>query len=215
MKIVIHSIEELCELLTLFTATQEAPVALSPAPMPTHLREAFNRAVCAPGGGASDGKAAIACSSVLDKGEFVVIHDGVGSSAAVGSGGGPIAAEKAAATTRRRRTKAEIAADEAAEKAAAAGAADVTFDKPDEVANPFAGNAVAEPLDNLKPEPETAAVPSDIEHLRHCREFIATQGMAKYEQSFVTAGIDGKNIMAFTDADRAKHIAALNQLAAA
>lgn len=110
---------------------------------------------------------------------------------------------------RKRRTKAEIAADEAAKQATP-----VTFDKP------------TDPLDNLKTDPgtpEAAAVaaavpatepPSDIEHLRLCREFIGVQGMAKYEQSFALAGIEGKNIMAFTDADRAKHVAALDKLAA-
>ncbi len=130
---------------------------------------------------------------------------------------------------RKRRTKAEIAADEAAIVAHPTHGEART-------------NAQTKPLDNLKSvaeavlahsvsaegqaeferaevaaseAPAPVAPPSDIEHLRLCREFISSQGMNKYEHSFALAGIEGKNIMAFTDEDRTKHVAALAQLASA
>ena len=121
---------------------------------------------------------------------------------------------------RGRRTKAEIAAAAAHAVAAAAARADYAVAAAAVAAHAdYAKKTTREITVDLQLEPESksdqgpTASPSDIEHLRLCREFIATQGMAKYEQSFPMAGIEGKNIMAFTDADRAKHVAALHQLA--
>ena len=144
--------------------------------------------------------------------------------------------------TRKRRTKAEIAADEAAVRDAAA---QLVADAP---ANPTVGDVLAVfgatqadaattavPIEELQgvngetvhvggapvESPSSVAPPSDIEHLRLCREFIATHGMNKYDRSFELAGIEkdasgtAKNIMAFTDTDRAKHAAALAHLATA
>ena len=109
---------------------------------------------------------------------------------------------------RSRRTKEQIAADNAASETPthADGLVPLNGVEPAAVAaNPTA--AVAAPAPN-------AAPPSDIEHLKLCHEFISTHGMAKYEQSFVQAGL-ASNIMAFSDADRAKHVLALEKIAAA
>lgn len=113
--------------------------------------------------------------------------------------------------TRKRRTKAEIAADEAAKAAGEAPASAPVNETADveTVASPF--DAEPAPVNETTQEStaEPTAPPSDIEHLKLCREFIASHGMAKYDQTFVAAGLEGKNIMSFTDADRAKHAAAL------
>lgn len=129
------------------------------------------------------------------------IAAGLASPFASGQTGGETTDATHAEGRRRRRTKAEIAADEAAKLAPP-----VTFDKP------------ADSLDNLKTDAGTpaegTAPPSDIDHLRRCREFISEHSMATYEKSFALADLAGKNIMAFTDADRAKHGDALDLLAA-
>jgi hypothetical protein len=107
---------------------------------------------------------------------------------------------------RTRRTKEQIAADNAASETPthADGLVPINGVEPATVA---ANSTAAAPAPN-------AAPPSDIEHLKLCREFISTHGMAKYEQSFIQAGL-ASNIMAFSDADRAKHVLALDKIAAA
>ena len=105
-----------------------------------------------------------------------------------------------------RRTKEQIAADNAASETPAHADGLVTSD---------AIERAATAVDLAATTSVTNAVPpSDIEHLKLCREFISTHGMAKYEQSFVQAGL-ASNIMAFSDADRAKHVLALDKIAAA
>ena len=106
---------------------------------------------------------------------------------------------------RTRRTKEQIAADNAAADAPTHASEVAPADVVESAAVVTA--AVASPAPN-------AAPPSDIEHLKLCREFISTHGMAKYEQSFIQAGL-ASNIMAFSDADRAKHVLALDKIAAA
>jgi len=128
-----------------------------------------------------------------------------------------------------RKTKAEKDAEAAAAAGGSQGGASgtgeppVTFDhsnadtQAERVASVVAD---PQPLDNLKPETPTtptasSAAPSDVEHLKLCRNFIALHGVGTYEKSFAAAGLEGKNIMAFTDADRANHVKALDALAAA
>jgi uncharacterized protein YciI len=142
-------------------------------------------------------------------------------------------AENAAVAKRKRRTKAEIAADEAA-AAVVNEAIEPTSDAPADNGNPFeqvgsenvqailnapdqksaiaAGIAATSSgtTDEL-PARDDAAAMDAITHLNRCREFIASQGMPKYNESFTVAGLQ-PNVMAYSDADRAHHAAALDHL---
>jgi uncharacterized protein YciI len=147
-------------------------------------------------------------------------------------------AENAAVAKRKRRTKAEIAADETSERAKNVEPfGDEPGNTPDAPAvdgNPFeqvgsenvqailnapdqksaiaAGIAATSSgtTDEL-PARDNAAAMDAITHLNRCREFIASQGMPKYNESFTVAGLQ-PNVMAYSDADRAHHAAALDHL---
>jgi hypothetical protein len=216
MKFEFNSLDELKEFLQFVVAISNQPTPKkNTSEITVDLRVDVTDAMLRTLAESNIGNGAGGTVNVQDAGSVEHIDmSSLASPFASGQTGGEPADATHAEGKRKRRTKAEIAADEAAKLAPP-----VTFDKP------------ADPLDNLKEECGTpgattgsleasvAAVvstgaPSDIDHLRRCREFISEHSMATYEKSFALADLAGKNIMAFTDADRAKHGAALDLLAA-
>jgi hypothetical protein len=123
--------------------------------------------------------------------------------------------------TRKRRTKAEIEADKlaaeaekiATESEATAGATDKsagehTTDAADaEVDSPpkKSTDPVAYVAAALTLVPEVA----QVDHLVKARAFIAKHGMAKYTETQALVGL-GANVMAYTKADCAAHVAAMD-----
>lgn len=119
--------------------------------------------------------------------------------------------------TRKRRTKAELEADKLASIAADKAAAEKLATEPAGAA----GEPTGEP-DNLPPAEKSddpvayiaaalALVPevAQVDHLVKARAFIAKHGMAKYTETQALAGL-AANVMAYTKADCAAHVAAMD-----
>lgn len=211
MKLIIESLDELCELSTLIAfgmarqSEMKRHVAMSTGLDTLAEVQGFNERLRARASERDDALETQEEQQALDE----------ATPAAGEASTGATTSEK---PKRTRRTKEQIAADNAAleqdaRKAAqgleAIGARIVDVQTDDAT---HSATVTVELPATVETVAAKQSEMSDVAHLKLCREFIATHGMPKYEQSFVNAGLPA-NIMLFNDADRAKHLAELTKIA--